>query len=102
MLTHDGRQQVAQALEGMLEGALIEVSDGEQAARSPAELELGDTTVTVVATFGEQDAVFDWRRRTVLLDDGRLQFDVDEGDFGRKPLGAIWTCEAIIEVPEAA
>jgi hypothetical protein len=47
------------------------------------------------ATFGEQDAAFDWQERGVVSAQGVL-IDRTVADQGRKVLGAIWQLEAAL------
>jgi hypothetical protein len=47
------------------------------------------------ATFGEQDAAFDWQERGVVTAQGVL-IDRSVADQGRKVLGAIWQLEAAL------
>jgi hypothetical protein len=47
------------------------------------------------ATFGEQDAAFDWQERGVVTAQGVL-IDRAVADQGRKVLGAIWQLEAAL------
>jgi hypothetical protein len=61
----------------------------------------GETTsigrIYLSSTFGENQAVFDWRERGVVTAQGVL-LDRAVGDNGRKVMGAIWQCEAILEL----
>jgi len=76
--------------------AAIEISDGEQAARAQAEIRVDGQVVILRAEFPEDAANFDWRERRVVAGDRVL--DVEGGDWGRKPAGAVWTTEAALEL----
>jgi hypothetical protein len=74
-----------------------------------AELDMGFPTVTPTpgdegpdavainfrSTFGEDQAIFEWQERGVVSAQGVL-IDRAVADGGRKPLGAVWTCEATL------
>jgi hypothetical protein len=79
---------------------------GDQTAQ--AELDAGYPTITGLvsvddesegmrlslrATFGEQDAAFDWQERGVVTAQGVL-LDRSVRDQGRKVLGAVWQLQA--------
>lgn len=53
--------------------------------------------ITLRATFGEADAAFDWQERGVVTAQGVL-LDRAVSDQGRKVLGAIWECEATLDL----
>lgn len=96
-LTADGVLTVAAWIAPQLAGAQLVVSDGgEQSASAPAAVTAVEGEITLRAEFGELDANFEWRHRSVRV--GDVDFDVDELDMGRKPLGAIWALEVPIEV----
>lgn len=98
MLSDRQRLRLAQGLLADLEGGFMEAVNGTQSARVPLQ-EIAATVngVTVVATFGELDANFEWSDRRILTADGEL-VDSDPGDHGRKVMGAVWTVQAQIEL----
>lgn len=49
------------------------------------------------ATFGPQDANFDWRERGVQTPDGIL-IDRSVSDQGSKVVGAVWTAEVMLDM----
>jgi hypothetical protein len=102
MLTPDGRSVLAGWVAAQLVGAELVISDGTTEARAPlSEPPLLDgPVVTLRAVFGEQEANFEWRQRGVVA--GGELVDVDEGDFGRKAAGAVWTLEVPIELGVAS
>lgn len=53
--------------------------------------------ITFQATFGEDQAVFDWQERGIVTAQGVL-LDRAVSDQGRKPLGAVWTVGAVLEL----
>lgn len=53
--------------------------------------------ITFQATFGESQAVFDWQERGIMTAQGVL-LDRAVSDQGRKPLGAVWTVGAVLEL----
>lgn len=53
--------------------------------------------VIMRATFGENDANFDWRERGVKLADGTL-VDRTVEDGGRKAPGSVWTVETVLDL----
>lgn len=79
---------------------------GDQTAQAPLDegfplvqpYDNGDTQgvqLLMRATFGEQDAAFDWQERGVVTAQGVL-IDRSVQDQGRKVLGAIWQLEAAL------
>lgn len=51
------------------------------------------------ATFGEQQAIFDWQERGVVTAQGVL-LDRSVKDQGRKVLGSVWVCEAALDLEQ--
>jgi hypothetical protein len=102
-LSPDGVQRLAELVREDLEGGTIMVGDGDgKTASAPIEMAfVDDGLVRVSATFGESDAVFEWRERAVLTKDG-IVFDVETEDGGRKILGAVWDVEVEIEITPTA
>jgi hypothetical protein len=88
-----------------LVGGKIAVSDGEQVAEAAIEAVKSrdeGNSVLVIATFGEDQANFEWTESAILLADG-TRVDETTQDRGRKAQGAIWTFEAALAPePEAA
>ena len=73
---------------------------GEQTANAGLDSgfpEVVGAKVTLRATFGERDAIFDWAERAVVTASGVL-LDRAVGDQGRKVLGAVWVVEAELEL----
>lgn len=103
MLTTEGAQLLWAIAAGgstdSLAGGSIVVSDGK--ARSQRPLDAGPAvegaTVTLVATFGEQDANFEWSIVEVLSAKG-VVVDREARDQGRKAPGAVWTAETVLEL----
>ena len=98
MLTEDGRAAVAEALAQRLEGGSLEVVNGSQSARQAFDSspEIADGLVRVAATFGEQDANFEWSERRVLDAAGTV-IDAEKQDLGRKAEGAVMALTVEIE-----
>ncbi len=98
MFTSDGLNWLAVIVEERLAGAQLQVGNGETAVAVPIEsIEVAeDGTVKLVGTFGEEQANFDWRSRSILLADG-TEIDRVEEDQGRKAQGSVWTLEAEVE-----
>jgi hypothetical protein len=82
-----------------LAGGSIAVSDGTSRAERPLDATPGvqGATVTLVATFGEQDANFEWAVADVLSARG-VVVDHEVKDNGRKAAGAVWTLETVLEL----
>jgi hypothetical protein len=53
----------------------------------------GHSGISLLATFGEQEAAFDWQERGVVTAQGVL-LDRAVRDQGRKVLGAVWQLQA--------
>lgn len=86
-------------LAAILQGGRLRVSDGSQqadAALNDGFPRVQDGVVEVQATFGEQEANFEWRERTVLTAAG-VALDVEADDHGRKAPGAVWTLTTTLE-----
>jgi hypothetical protein len=98
MLTSDGAALTAGLLARQLEGGSLEVGDGNgNAARADMTVAAQAAVVACEATFGEQQANFEWRVRRVLDQAGQV-VDEHAEDMGRKAAGAVWTLEAEIEL----
>lgn len=103
MLTSDGAHLLWQIAAGQsqdsLAGGAIEVANGTERALSQLDAEpvVEGKALTVVATFGETDANFEWSERRVLSAAG-VVIDVDATDQGRKAPGSVWVIEAEIEL----
>lgn len=104
MFTPAGTARLAELLAEDLKGGAVIVTDGDnepgetQTARaSIADVQVDGSTVTVRATFDEQDGNFDWRARRVATSSGVI-VDLEVSDMGRKAAGAVWTVEATLEV----
>lgn len=59
--------------------------------------EIGGFKLVFRATFGEDQAVFDWQERGIVTAQGVL-LDRSVSDQGRKVLGAIWQVEVGLEL----
>ncbi len=108
MLTPEGAKWMADwIVERLLAGAWIVVSDGagESAVATIAEARTveqdGAYSVVAAATFGEEEANFEWSKRSIKLADGTV-IDADETDAGRKVAGAEWAYEVTIDVGSAS
>jgi hypothetical protein len=98
LLTSDGAAAVAGLLASQLEGGQLEISDGNGGtARADMTVVTQQAVVVCSATFGEQQANFEWRVRRVLDRAGQA-VDEHAEDMGRKSAGAVWTLEADIEL----
>lgn len=107
MLTQEGQAWLAALIAGELEGGSVLVSDGDQSAQAPIErIDAQRVTasdgvesfrVMALATFGENDANFEWLESAVVLADG-TEVDRTVEDRGRKAQGAIWSIEAALDV----
>lgn len=69
----------------------------DQAGMDDGYPQVGGNAITFQATFGERDAIFEWGERGVVSAQGVL-LDRSVADGGRKPLGAIWTVQAVLEL----
>lgn len=63
------------------------------ALQAPGEDGHAAGVITFLATFGEDQAIFDWQERGVVTARGVL-LDRAVGDQGRKVLGAVWQLRA--------
>lgn len=106
MFTPEGINLTLGALAPLLAGGQLRVLDGDnepgeaQSATAPVgEIDLRDGTLIMSATFGEQEANFDWRAREVLTADGTVLDRIVE-DLGRKAPGSVWTLEAVVSLQE--
>lgn len=98
-LTSETVDAVAAFLAGRI--AAVRMSGPEGSATTPARATVQNQEVLVAAEFAELEANFEWRRREIIGPSGEV-VDVVEGDFGRKPIGAIWTVELAISARIAA
>lgn len=105
MLTSEGASLLlaiaAGASDDSLAGGSVVVSDGKARSQSPldsAAVENG--ALTLVATFGEQDANFEWAVTEILSAQG-VVVDREVRDNGRKAAGAVWTSETVLELDAA-
>jgi hypothetical protein len=97
VFTADGLGWLGGLVAPLLSDAVMVVSDGDQRAEQPvSRAELDGPEITVSATFGEQDANFEWKVREVVL--GGVVLDRDEADGGRKVSGAIWEARTVISL----
>lgn len=99
--TPDGLAFTASALERELTvaAAEIEMTDGNgNAAAARATIVTEGSDVILTASFAEGEGNFDWRSRRVVAA-GRV-LDIEDGDWGRKPIGVVWTIQAKFEVAE--
>jgi hypothetical protein len=82
-----------------LAGGSIVVSDG--ATRAQVALDappvVAGGALTLTATFGEQEANFEWAVAEVLSAGG-VVVDREAKDNGRKAAGAVWTLETVLEL----
>jgi hypothetical protein len=106
MLTPEGLARWAELLARDLQGGVVIVRDGDgsaQEAKAPIEnagAEAG--AVTVLATFPEDAANFEWKVRYITTADGVI-VDREALDMGRKAAGSVWRVEAVLELaPEEA
>jgi len=107
MLTTLGRSFFVAQLAESLRDAQLFISDGaDQRAEAPLDegfpVESEETPGVLIfqATFGEDEANFDWYRRGIVLGPGGpdSEIDADEGDDGRKAPGSIWTLRVLLNV----
>lgn len=90
MLTPYGKSLVLSLLEPCFKGGTIEVSDGAQTSSATIErVGVTDAAIQVTASFGLEQANFEWKTRRVLDKDGEVVDEADE-DGGRKAVGSVW------------
>lgn len=73
---------------------------GDQTAEAPLDAGfpvIDGQRITLQATFGEREGVFDWLERGVMTPGGLL-LDRAVGDQGRKVFGAVWVVVAELEL----
>lgn len=105
MFTEEGTEWLGEWIAGELQnGAWIVVADGqgESAVATITEAKYvtrddGSTVVECVALFDEQNANFEWTKRSVKLNDGKI-IDREVEDMGRKKQGSVWTIKVSIDV----
>lgn len=106
MLTSEGAQLLWAIASGAstdsLAGGSLVVSDGTTRSQRPLDANptVAGGALTVVATFGEQDANFEWASAEVLSAQG-VVVDRELKDSGRKTQGAVWTLETVLELGSA-
>lgn len=104
MLTPDGTTRLWAILAGQsddsLAAATLVVRNGTQSAAATLDEPpaVDGHAITFRATFGEQDANFEWSSRDVVSAQG-VVIDQAAEDLGRKA-GGVWTLEATIELQE--
>lgn len=98
MLTEQGAFALARSVADWLGDAQLEVSDGTQTARRPAEISLLGTVVRLSAEFGEDEANFDWTVQRVVK--GDTVVDETRSDLGRKASGVMPLTIEIDVAPE--
>jgi hypothetical protein len=82
----------------LVDGGRLRVRNGTRSADAPIEAaEIDGSTLTVRATFGEQEANFEWAGHEVLLDDGSV-LDRTDVDYGRKAATSVTTLEVAMEL----
>jgi hypothetical protein len=97
-MTTEGAAWIWTGLVDQLAGSRIVVVNGTEKASAEVERTAVDgRELTLTATFGEDDANFEWTAREVVTSQG-IVLDRQEGDFGRKPPGAIWVIDAVLEL----
>lgn len=109
MITPEGTDWLAKLIATHLQGGWIIISDGKGESY-PAPItsievqgETDDTEdpegriVLATAEVGENEANFEWAKRSVKLTDGTV-LDSDESDGGRKVQGAVWTAEVAFDL----
>jgi hypothetical protein len=76
---------------------------GEQTAQVAldGEPQVDGASITMRATFGEQDAIFDWQERGVVTAQGVL-LDRSVADGGRKVLGSVWQVTATLTLEDGS
>lgn len=102
--TAEGYDWLAHRIADSAQGGWIIISDGGGNS-FPAPItsievqEDGDArrVLLVAENIGEDDANFDWAKRSVKFTDGTV-IDSDESDGGRKAQGAIWTAEVAFDL----
>lgn len=102
MFTPEGTEWLANLLATHLQGGWIIISDGAGDSY-PAPIETitvadDHSQVLIAAEVGENEANFEWAKRSVKLTDGTV-LDADESDGGRKAQGAVWTAEVAFDIP---
>lgn len=103
MLTAEGAQLLWAIATGTssdsLAGATIKVSDGNgnRATTILDSLAVDGTSITLIASFDERDANFEWATAEVLSKDG-VVVAREVKDSGRKAEGAVWTLETVLEL----
>jgi hypothetical protein len=103
VFTPDGYDWLARRLAEAVEGGWIIISDGAgQSFPAPiATIEIQEEDdkrrVLLSAEVGENDANFEWAKRSVKLTDGTV-IDTDESDGGRKAQGAVWHAEVAFDL----
>lgn len=102
MLTSDGATRIAEILAGQFADARIVVANGSQEASAALDQAPSsqDGRLTFQATFGEQEANFDWSETRIVAADGTV-LDVDRADGGRKAPGTEWTLTAEVDLSPA-
>ena len=103
-LTRGGSRLILEILaahtDDAIAGGMIRVHGATGSAEAPIETVAvaADGSLVATATFGEQEAVFDWVAQELLSAQG-VVIDRTEGDAGRKPFGAVWVVRSTIELP---
>lgn len=81
------------------EALVIVVADGQGAeARQEGEVRVDGGAVEITATFGENDANFEWSERRIEVDGTVIESD--DADQGRKVQGMIWTVTVTLDFVE--
>lgn len=101
MLTSEGAALLWAIVTGTSTDRLIALRVSDGAATATAALDepprVDGNVLTLVATFGETDANFEWRERLVISRDGVI-VDREAHDHGRKAQGSEWTLEATLQL----
>lgn len=101
MLTSEGAALLWEIVTGASTDEIIALRVTDGAATATAALDeppsVDGDVLTLVATFGDSDANFEWRERHVISRDGVL-VDREVHDHGRKAQGAEWTLEATLQL----
>jgi hypothetical protein len=95
----------AGASDDSLAGGSVAVSDGTRRSERPLDAapevqgptEEQGAVATLTATFGEQEANFEWAI-TDVLSAGGIVVDREVADKGRKAAGAVWTLQTRLEL----
>ena len=98
MITPEGARWLLALMAGGLANATLVVRDGQSSAASPAQTRVDGDRVILTATFGEHEANFTWGSLAIRV--GDVDIDVSTEDRGRKAAGAVWTAEAVLEMPK--